>query len=51
MLHYMIPILFRQNIKFKFFIINQTVQGQFNRAKLLNIGFEEGKNQPFDLKD
>ena len=37
----MFPILIRQNIKFKFFVINQIENGQFNRAKLLNIGFAE----------
>ena len=37
----MIPILLRQNIKFKFFLISQTPSGMFNRGKLLNAGFIE----------
>ena len=41
MLHFMIPILTRQNIKFGFFVINQVGDAPFNRAKLLNIGFQE----------
>ena len=41
MLHFMVPILTRQNIKFGFFVINQIGDAPFNRAKLLNIGFQE----------
>ena len=41
----MIPILIRQNIKFKFFLISQTQNGRFNRGKLLNAGFEEVTKQ------
>jgi len=41
LLHHMIPILIRQNIKFKFFLISQTPRFLFNRGKLLNAGFEE----------
>merc|ERR550519_904815 len=44
MLHYMIPILVRQNIKFKFFLISQTQNVKFNRAKLLNVGYSEVTN-------
>ena len=42
-LKYMIPIFVRQNIRFKLFLINQIDGDLFNRAKLLNIGFKEGK--------
>ena len=42
-LHHMIPIFVRQNIRFKLFLINQMDGGLFNRAKLLNIGFQEGE--------
>ena len=42
-LHYTIPILIRQNIKFKIFVVSQIDGNLFNRAKLLNIGFNEGK--------
>ena len=42
-LHYTIPILVRQNIKFKIFVISQIDGNLFNRAKLLNIGFHEGQ--------
>lgn len=41
LLHYMIPLLIRQNVKFQFFAITQTPNSIFNRAKLLNIGFVE----------
>lgn len=41
LLHYMIPILQRQKIMFRFYIINQLPGSPFNRAKLLNIGFLE----------
>ena len=46
MLHYMIPILTRQNNKFTFFVINQSslASSPFNRAKLLNIGFDLASN-------
>lgn len=46
MLHYMIPILTRQNNKFTFFVINQSsvANAPFNRAKLLNIGFGLASN-------
>ena len=40
LLHYMIPILIRQNIKYGFYVINQSGNALFNRAKLLNIGFD-----------
>ena len=36
----MIPVLVRQNIKFGFYLINQSGNNLFNRAKLLNIGFD-----------
>ena len=42
-LYYTIPILIRQNIKFKIFVVSQIDGNLFNRAKLLNIGFNEGK--------
>ena len=45
LLCHMIPILIRQNIKFKFFLITQTPNGKFNRGKLLNAGFEEVTKQ------
>ena len=61
LLRHMIPILIRQNIKFKFFLITQTPNERFNRGKLLNAGFEEVTKrkvrapwttafQPFDKK-
>ena len=41
LLFYMIPILIRQKLTFRFYIVNQTTGSPFNRAKLLNIGFLE----------
>ena len=45
LLYYMIPILTRQNIEFGFYLINQGADpsAPFNRGKLMNIGFEAGK--------
>ena len=48
-LHYTIPILIRQNIKFKIFVVSQIDGNLFNRAKLLNIGFNEGKLEVYAL--
>ena len=43
----MIPQLIRQNIHFGFYLINQggSENVPFNRGKLLNVGFTEGKIQ------
>ncbi|CAG5110146.1 Oidioi.mRNA.OKI2018_I69.chr2.g4578.t1.cds [Oikopleura dioica] len=41
LLQYMIPVLKRQQLHFRFYIINQLPGAPFNRAKLLNIGFVE----------
>nr|CAB3224891.1 beta-1,4-galactosyltransferase 2 [Phallusia mammillata] len=40
-LHFMLPILQRQQLDFRIYIINQFGSGKFNRAKLMNIGFVE----------
>lgn len=46
---YMHPILSRQQVDYQIFIINQFGHGQFNRAKLMNIGFiESQKIYPFN---
>ena len=50
-LHYTIPILIRQNIKFKIFVVSQIDGNLFNRAKLLNIGFNEGKLEVYALNE
>ena len=41
LLFYMIPMLQRQKLLFRFYLVNQTPGAPFNRAKLLNIGFLE----------
>jgi len=43
LLHYMIPILIRQNVMFQFFVVTQTPNSIFNRGKLMNIGFAEAR--------
>lgn len=43
LLHYMIPILIRQNVMFQFFVVTQTQNSIFNRGKLMNIGFAEAR--------
>jgi len=49
LLFYMIPVLIRQKLTFRFYIINQTAGSPFNRAKLLNIGFlEASQDYNFD---
>lgn len=40
-LHYMHPILQRQQLEYKIYVINQLGESPFNRAILLNIGFVE----------
>ncbi|XP_005999968.1 beta-1,4-galactosyltransferase 2 [Latimeria chalumnae] len=40
-LHYLHPILRRQKIEYRIYIINQYGEDTFNRAKLLNIGYKE----------
>ncbi|XP_028316150.1 beta-1,4-galactosyltransferase 1 isoform X2 [Gouania willdenowi] len=40
-LHYMHPILQRQQLDYRVYIINQAGERRFNRAKLLNVGFTE----------
>lgn len=40
-LYYMHPILKRQDLDYGIYIINQAIEGRFNRAKLLNVGFKE----------
>ena len=37
---YNIPILQKQNIKFKIYVIEQTEEGEFNRGRLNNAGFK-----------
>ncbi|XP_034038153.1 beta-1,4-galactosyltransferase 1-like [Thalassophryne amazonica] len=44
-LHYLHPILQRQQLDYGIFIINQDGDGAFNRAKLLNIGYAEAQKQ------
>ncbi|XP_072307441.1 beta-1,4-galactosyltransferase 1-like [Eucyclogobius newberryi] len=40
-LHYLHPILMRQQLDYGVFVINQDGEGIFNRAKLLNAGYVE----------
>ncbi|KAM5300514.1 beta-1,4-galactosyltransferase 1 isoform 2-T2 [Ctenodactylus gundi] len=40
-LYYLHPILQRQQLDYGIYVINQAGDSMFNRAKLLNIGFEE----------
>ncbi|CAK8692172.1 unnamed protein product [Clavelina lepadiformis] len=40
-LRYMHPILQRQELDYRIYVINQNGTGKFNRAKLLNVGFTE----------
>ncbi|XP_063082710.1 beta-1,4-galactosyltransferase 1 [Cavia porcellus] len=40
-LYYLHPILQRQQLDYGIYVINQAGDGMFNRAKLLNIGFQE----------
>jgi len=48
-LYYMVPILHRQNNHFSIYLVNQVHDDlPFNRAKLLNIGFEIAKKDGFD---
>lgn len=42
-LHYLHPILKRQQLDYGVYVINQDGDGIFNRAKLLNIGFVEAQ--------
>ena len=42
-LYYMIPILIRQQLQFKIYIIEQVQETVFNRAKLINAGYELAK--------
>ena len=39
-LTYMLPILIRQELSFKIYVIEQTSNSIFNRAKLFNVGFD-----------
>lgn len=41
-----LPILIRQQLKFKIYLIEQTHEKSFNRAKLFNIGYDLAKNDP-----
>ena len=44
LLYYLIPMLVRQNAYFGIYLINQHGSEEpFNRGKLLNVGFTEGK--------
>lgn len=40
-LYYLHPILQRQQLDYKVYVINQHGEGTFNRAKLLNVGYME----------
>ncbi|XP_029313818.1 beta-1,4-galactosyltransferase 1-like [Cottoperca gobio] len=40
-LHYLHPILMRQQLDYRVYIINQDGEGVFNRAKLMNVGYVE----------
>lgn len=52
----MLPVFLRQQLEFKIYVIEQSRNKIFNRAKLLNIGFEiarnqsknDGSNRPFE---
>jgi len=39
-LKYLLPVLIRQQLKFKIYVIEQFGAGTFNRAKLLNAGYD-----------
>jgi len=43
-LNYLHPMLMRQNVEYRIYIVNQAGMGQFNRAKLLNIGYVESQH-------
>lgn len=45
-LTHMLPILIRQQLKFKIYLIEQTHEKAFNRAKLFNIGYDIAKKDP-----
>jgi len=47
-LQYMHPLLQRKLFEYKIFIINQFGADPFNRAKLINIGFNEAKKEGFN---
>merc|ERR1712037_956377 len=48
-LYYMVPILIRQNNHFSIYLVSQVHDDSpFNRAKLLNIGFDVAKKDGFD---
>ncbi|XP_020781375.2 beta-1,4-galactosyltransferase 1-like [Boleophthalmus pectinirostris] len=40
-LYYLHPILMRQQLDYRVFVINQDGEGVFNRAKLMNVGYAE----------
>uniref|UniRef100_A0A3Q2NVG6 Beta-1,4-galactosyltransferase n=1 Tax=Fundulus heteroclitus TaxID=8078 RepID=A0A3Q2NVG6_FUNHE len=42
-LHYMHPILIRQQLDYGVYVINQDGEGVFNRAKLMNVGYIEAQ--------
>ena len=41
LLHHLHPLLQRQSLEYRVFVINQAGRGTFNRGKLLNSGFKE----------
>ncbi|XP_042366823.1 beta-1,4-galactosyltransferase 2-like [Plectropomus leopardus] len=48
-LYYLHPILMRQQLNYRVYVINQDGDGVFNRAKLMNVGcFEALKEYDFD---
>ena len=42
---YNLPIFIQQNLKFKIYVIEQSEEGNFNRAKLLNVGFDRASKE------
>ncbi|XP_068438121.1 beta-1,4-galactosyltransferase 1-like [Clinocottus analis] len=44
-LHYLHPILIRQQLDYTVYIINQDGEGVFNRAKLMNVGYVEAMKE------
>ncbi|XP_068565588.1 beta-1,4-galactosyltransferase 1-like [Cebidichthys violaceus] len=44
-LHYLHPILIRQQLDYTVYVINQDGEGVFNRAKLMNAGFVEAMKE------
>ena len=46
----MLPVLIRQQLQFKIYIIEQIQKTTFNRAKLFNVGYDIAKKDPAGIK-